>query len=386
MVKKKKNLLLILILLVLSLIAVPSPCVAQGQITVISSDAEVNFPDAITFRLEVNSNADITDIRLRYQIDKITTVRVFAEVVPEFTSSPALEVEWTREMRKTGSLPPGAEISFWWLIKDADGGELETARSVVKFDDARYSWEELVCGEVSLFWYEGNQSFAQELMNAAHKALEKLSEDTGAFLDRPVKIYIYADASDLQDSLIFPQEWTGGVAFVEYGIVAIGISPGNLNWGKSTIAHELAHLATYQMTFNPYAGIPLWLNEGLSMYAQGEIDSSILSALNRAIDDNKLISVRSLRSSFPTDLQSAYLSYGQSYSLVEFLIETYGRDYMNQLLSVFKQGNSDDFALESVYGFDTDGLDSRWRNAVGARSVTVSLSCGLEEQLVPVLV
>jgi hypothetical protein len=190
----------------------------------------------------------------------------------------------------------------------------------------------------------------------------------------------------LQGSLIFPQEWTGGVAFVEYGIVAMGISPGNLNWGRSTIAHELAHLVTYQETFNPYAGIPLWLNEGLSMYAQGEVDGSILSALNRAINDNRLISVRSLRSSFPTDPQDAYLSYGQSYSLVKFLIETYGRDHMNQLLRVFKQGNSDDFALESVYGFDTDGLDSRWRDAVGARSVTVSLSYGLEEQTVPVFV
>jgi hypothetical protein len=136
-IKKKKNLLLILALLVLSLVVVPSPCVAQGNITVISSDAELDFPDAITFRLEVKSNADIADIRLRYQIDKITTVRVFAEVIPDFTPSPAVEVGWTREMRKTGSLPPGAEISFWWLIKDADGRELETARSVVKFDDAR---------------------------------------------------------------------------------------------------------------------------------------------------------------------------------------------------------------------------------------------------------
>jgi len=381
-----KRLLPVLIFLALLFVVVPPPCQAQSQIAVLSSTAQVDFPAAITFKLKANSAADITDVRLRYQIDKVTSVRVFAEVAPDFTLGPVVEVNWTREMRKTGALPPGADLQFWWVIRDSTGEELETTPTAVGFDDLRYSWKGFTQGAVSLFWYQGNQSFAQGLMDAAHEALDKLADDTGAYLEKPVRIYIYANSTDLQGALVYPQEWTGGAAFVEYGIVAIGISPGSLEWGKWAIAHELAHLVTYQVTFNPYAGIPTWLNEGLSMYAQGGVETGMLSIFDTAIAEDDLISVRSLISSFPADPLRAYLSYAQSYSLVKFLINTYGRDQINQLLSVFKEGSRCDPALERVYGFDTDGFEERWRAAIGARSSFVSWSSVAAEQPIPTLV
>lgn len=381
-----KRLLPVLLLLALLLAAIPAPCQAQSEIAVLSSTAQVDFPAAVTFTLRASSTTDITDVRLRYQIDKVTSVQVFAEVALDFTPAPVVEVNWTRQMRKTGGLPPGADLQFWWIITDAAGEELETVPTAVRFDDLRYSWKSLTQGAVSLFWYQGNQSFAQELMDAAQQALDKLADDTGAYLEKPVRIYIYADSADLQGALVYPQEWTGGVAFVEYGIVAIGISTGDLEWGKWAIAHELAHLATYQMTFNPYAGIPTWLNEGLSMYAQDDIDAGMLSVLDNAIAEDDLISVRSLISSFPAEPQRAYLSYAQSYSLVKFLIDTYGRDQINRLLSVFKEGSRCDPALERVYGFDTDGLEERWRAAIGVRSSFVSWFYVAAEQPIPALV
>src|SRR3972149_7875110 len=94
-----------------------------------------------------------------------------------------------------------------------------------------------------------------------------LAHNTGAELKDPVRLYIYASSADLQGAMIFPQEWTGGVAFSEYGIVIIGITPdaAGLEWGKGTISHELTHLVVNQVTFNPYNYLPTWLNEGLAM-------------------------------------------------------------------------------------------------------------------------
>ena len=37
---------------------------------------------------------------------------------------------------------------------------------------------------------------------------------------------------------------------------------------------------------------------------------------------------------------------------------------MLELLNTFKQGSSYDAALETVYGFDMDGLDAMWRDYV----------------------
>jgi hypothetical protein len=162
--------------------------------------------------------------------------------------------------------------------------------------------------------------------------------------------------------MIFPQEWVGGVAYTRDNAIAIGISDQNMDWGKRAIVHELAHLVTHQMTSNPYSSIPTWLNEGISMYAEGEMEAYYVGYLSQAVNNDSLISVRSLASPFSTDSAKSYLSYAQSLSLVEFLIQEYGQQKMQALLNVFKQGSGYDEALLSVYGFDMDGLDALWRD------------------------
>jgi len=161
------------------------------------------------------------------------------------------------------------------------------------------------------------------------------------------------------------------MAFTEFGIVAIGISPSNLEWGRRTVAHELAHLVTYQMTYNPYGDIPTWLNEGLSMYAEGGLTPQEKAILSDAIRKDELVSVRSLSSSFPARGEIT-LHYAESYSLVEFLIDTYGNEKMLQLLATFKQGKSYDDALLEVYGFDTDGLEDAWRISLGLKPLVAT--------------
>jgi hypothetical protein len=224
----------------------------------------------------------------------------------------------------------------------------------------------LTAGQLSLFWYEGNQSFADELMAACQQALKRLTEDTGVYLEKPVNMYIYASGKDLQGAMIFPQEWTGGVAFTEYGIIAIGVPPDELDWGKRALAHELGHMVTHQITFSPYGNtlLPTWLDEGLAMHAEGEPDPYLQSVLEYAIAQQKLISVRSLSSPFSAKPEEAYISYAESQSLVEFLIRDYGKDKMLQLLNLLKMGNSCDEALTEIYGFDQDSLYRLWQEYI----------------------
>jgi len=358
MIKKIAALAMVLCLLTVGL----SPVAAQTEIDIPGTLATVSFPYSIDFNLAIESSVKITDVRLHYTVEREDFAKVTSEVIIDIAPGTRVSAGWTLDMEKTGGMPSGTVIDYWWTIADAAGNSYKTTKQQVSFDDDRYNWQNLTEGNISLYWYYGSKSFAQELMTAAQEALVKLAEDTGAALEKPIRVYIYASSSDLQGAMIYAQEWTGGVAYTREGAIAIGISPSSLAWGKRAIVHELAHLVTEQMTANPYNSIPTWLNEGISMYAEGEMEAGYRDFLEQAVAQGSLISVRSLSSPFSAYADKSYLSYAESYSIVEFLIDSYGQEKMYELLSAFKQGSSYDGALLGVYGFDMDGLNALWQD------------------------
>ena len=349
------------------------PVQAQGELRVVSSSAQALFPYAISFDLTAEGNVDITDIRLHYKVLRHSFADVTGEAYLQFEPSTTVGVIWNWDMRRTGGLPPGTSVQYWWTVKDASGGQVETSPVVLQFNDGRFTWRSLTQGMVTVCWYEGEQSFADEVMLTIEDALDWLEADAGATLLEPIEIYLYANSQDLQGSMIFPQEWTGGVAFPRYGRIAIGVGPGNLDWGKRALVHELTHLVVHQMTLSPYGGMPTWLDEGLAMRSEGSLDFQFVISLNQAIEDNSLISVQSISSPFSAFSELAILSYAESYTVVDYLITTYGKDKMFELLETFREGASYDGALLAVYGFDTSGLDQRWREYISEPIGTITV-------------
>jgi len=358
--------LLLAVAVVLSSVAPGAPVSAASPIT-LDSFAQVAFPTSITFTVKAQSDSAIVSLRLHYIVERENFATVVSEVWAQFQPGKSVDTQWLWDVRKGGP-PPGGRIEYWWIAENASGTRSETSHLKVSFEDSRYKWQSITNGVVNLLWYKGDRSFADSLMAAAQQGLQRLNTDTGAAPQRQVRIYIYGSAQDMQGALQFPQEWTGGVAFSEFDIILIGVSPDILDWGKRAIVHELTHWITGQLTFNNYgAGLPVWLEEGLATYGEGPITSQYQDLLAAAIRDNKLISVRTLSSPFSADSQTALLSYAESNSIVAFLIQTYGRDKMTKLLDVFHQGSDYDDALKQVYGFDQDGLDTRWRQSIGVK-------------------
>ena len=359
----KKKLIIFIALLVCCLNVIsPLAVQAQGELAIVEGSVQIEFPSILEFKLSAQSNAEINEIRLHYVVSRVSYVPVTSEVFVEFQPGTAVDVNWTWDMRRTGGLPPETDIDFWWTVRDSQGNEVVTSPARIQFNDLRYEWRHITENMVKIYWYEGNETFVRELMATAQQVVSRLGRDTGAYLEQEVKIYIYANSGDLQGAMVFPQEWTGGVAYPRYGTIAIGISPGNLDWGKRAMAHELAHLVAHQMTLNPYNDVPTWLDEGLAMWAEGEPEVDLEAVFKRAAAEDKLVSVRSLSSPFSAHADEAGLSYLQSYSFVEYLISSYGQDKMLELLTTFRNGSGYDAALESTYGFDMDELNTLWRN------------------------
>src|SRR4026207_2476193 len=117
---------------------------------------------------------------------------------------------------------------------------------------------------------------------------------------------------DRKEAILYEPSWTGGQAFPDQNIVILGISPADIDWGRDAIVHELTHVLVGHLTFSCLGDVPTWLNEGLAVYSEGELDPASELQLEDAIQDNTLLTVRSLSSGFSEVEDKAYLSYSQS--------------------------------------------------------------------------
>jgi len=339
---------------------------------VTNNQVSLNFPETATFHATIISDTEIQSIVLEYGNEQQTCGEVIAKAFPQFTSGKTVNAEWTWEMRQSGSLPPGASLWWRWRVIDSSGKEtVSETKTAIWLDDV-HNWKMITEGDLNFHWYNGDNAFARDLLNAAQAGLVFNKTESGLTAEAPIDIYIYADTDDLKDAILYEPSWTGGQAFPDQDIVILGISQSDLDWGRDAIVHELTHVLVGHQTFSCLGDVPTWLNEGLAVYSEGELDPSSQAQLDDAIRDDTLLTVRSLSAGFSEVSDKAYLSYSQSYSITKFLIETYGQDKMNMLLASLRDGMTVDEALAQTYGFDIEGLENEWRGAIGAPPKPVS--------------
>ena len=380
--------LLILLILVGLLLAPPLPVHTQEALRVLDTHVTSDFPLSITFHVEVQGPADISKAEVRFRVERRSCAQAESSGFAELDPARNVATQWKWDMRKGGSLPPGAIVRYRWVLQDASGDVLETPEKTYEVVDDRYTWQAIEQDPLTLYWYIGDQAFASSLMSTAQEALDRLEASGGTRPLRPAKLFIYGSAQDLQGGLVYPQEWTGGVSFTGFNIVAIGITPVSLAWGQRAIAHELTHVAVGQVTFNCFRDIPTWLSEGLATYnedASGEPLPAYANALKKAVTTGGLISVRGLSGGFPTAQEEALVAYGESFSLVQYLTEEHGPEKLGALLAMYRSGNTTDIALEQVYGFDQEGLEGEWRRHIGAPPMAQELPDQTPTSLAPLI-
>src|SRR5688500_13025883 len=94
------------------------PVRADGDVTVRSSEAQVNFPRGVSFRLEAESATTITDVQLQVNTPGQRYGSAVRNVRPTFVAGPRVNASWSWP-RFGGQLPPGAEITYRWRITEA---------------------------------------------------------------------------------------------------------------------------------------------------------------------------------------------------------------------------------------------------------------------------
>lgn len=363
--QRNLNISLVIVLLAAALFMGPRQTEAQEAIKLIDQSSESSFNQAVTFSAEASGSAEIVDADLFYRVvGQLATSRNQGEFTPGTTINATYTIDLTDPVNYQ---PPGTELEFWWKFVDADGNELKTDPETLSYIDDRHTWQTLENDRLTLGWYNGNDRFGETLYERANEALDTLEADFGASIENPIKIFIYGNQQELLDAMSAgAQEWTGGAAYTDYGVVVIGIRPDQLDWGLKAMTHEMSHLVIHQATDNPFGGgdtLPRWLDEGIAVYNENraELDEDFKPLFDRAVANNSLMTLRTLSSPFPSDTIQANLAYGESGAVVKFMTDTYGPEAMADLLAVFAEGALYDEALEQAIGLNMDQLDNAFR-------------------------
>lgn len=338
-----------------------TPARAQGAITIVSSEARPDFPTEITFALTVESGAEIREVQLLYG-----AARAEALTIVDLEVSPArrVSVEHTLDTQVYYS-PPGTEMVYRWRVVDASGAVLESEPQQFLYHDERFAWSELSERNVTVYWYEGGAGFGQELIEVSLRTLDRLQADIGAQLTLPVRLYIYASLSDMRSALRANEvDWVGGQAWPGLGVIVGAIEPDNRREIQRLIPHEISHQVLRQAIDNPYGGVPVWFDEGLAVHNQEVRDGDYDEMVAAAAREGRLIPLEALSSGFPADPEQARLSYAQSRDMVEYIIATYGREQLQELVRSFAEATPVEDALRQVLGRGVDALDAEWQGTL----------------------
>lgn len=333
----------------------------SSSASVVENDVEINFPASLVFSLDLESAQDVSQVKLHYGTNRDTCGTVSALAYPEFTTGSSAQARWEWNMLQSGGEPPGTMIWWQWEYLDNQGRSEFTDRKEILWLDDTHDWKLLEDGLIRFHYYENDTDYAATLKNAAVAALNHLHEDIGMLPDQPVDLYIYSSTQDMRDAVFYEPGWTGGLAYPEYNILIIGIDPAQLDWGQTTEAHELTHVLVGDYTFSCLGSTPTWLSEGLAVYGEGGPASSESAFFDYNVMNDTLLSFNVLSGGFSEDPNIADLSYSQSYYMVDYLIQTYGKEKMLTLLQRIKAGDAIDEGLQQAYGFDLSGFQNEWR-------------------------
>jgi hypothetical protein len=335
----------------------------HGQEGIVVEDAKVaiNFGQTITFTAKIKSSIPIKQASLLFrgvneEATRVETVQVAEDGSVGFTYDASLNI-----------FPPFSWIVFWFQATLTNDQTYTSVPITFPYNDDRFPWRGLSRANVSVHWYAGDDGFGSSALDAAGAGMLAMNELVPISLSDPIDIYIYSNATDLQNTLLLGgEEWIGGEANPKIGVVLVAIAPGvNQSIEMETkIPHELTHVMLYRSLRDKYALQPAWLLEGMASMVELYPNPDYANTLKIASQNNSLLSFENLCASFPADAGNAYLAYAQSQSFVTYIRDTYGTAGLIRLTQAYGDGFTCELGATNALGTPLSQLDTRWRESV----------------------
>ena len=355
-------------------VALGTPRAAHADTIEVSNQAEETAdPTSLTFRARVNAPAGLAGARFSYKVlnpDGNVGGSGDVEVAPGREVDLAFTLATISNDRY---IPVGSTFVYQWELEDTTGATLTTEERTYLFLDGRYQWQSRTVGDappVTVYWYGNNEDRANNALEATVASLEKVGSLLETTVPYPIKVMVWG--SEAEGTLAarsrgrtFDATVTTGGQRVAPDLIFVFVPITDI------VLHEVGHIVTHVAGDGPFTSLPSWIDEGTAVWAQQAPGGGYSGAVAIAVQGDRTLSLRSMQS--PSNRpDEVNLFYGQSYSVVEFLISRDGPEQFAELFRVHREGARIDDALLAVYGLDQNAVYNAWRESMGLPALDLS--------------
>lgn len=202
---------------------------------------------------------------------------------------------------------------------------------------------------------------AQSVLESLETAYNRVGSDLDYYPVARVPVILYTK-KDYRSVTLGP-EWSGGLYDGKVRL-PIGGAHNLSPMLRGVLFHEYTHVVVGELTKR---NCPVWLNEGLAeVEGRKEFDRP-LTALEAAARSGRLLPFSDLEKSLlAMNTKDAALAYQQSYSMVRFMISSYGWHKVREILVNLGNGMSVNDAIGAAfadYGLDYQKIVQEWQSA-----------------------
>ena len=348
----------------LVVIAAAWPCAASAFSGFGAVSADATYGSEMRFRLQLPGGPpDQLELLLRFTGSDSTFV---APIEPGATSA---EYVWDTADRP---ITPNTGVDYQWRATNGEVVSLSPEKHLL-YDDDRpgLDWRTARIGDATVHWYGGAEGEARHFGQITADAAAAAEELLGHELVSPVDIFVY-DTRDEFFGALGPgaREWTGAATFPELRTIFMWLGGGSSSYLETTMTHEVTHVVFQDATTNPFHEPPIWFNEGLAVWSEEDSAADQAGTVRAAADSGDLLAFDGISERFPIGVDAARLAYAQGATLIQKIVDDYGRGAIAEIAAAWSDGASDDEALEAGTGVPVEQLYGAYFASFGAAAPT----------------
>jgi hypothetical protein len=262
---------------------------------------------------------------------------------------------------------PNTLVSYEWRATIGDEVVLGAEGSIRYVDDRDgLDWQQAQLGEATVHWYGDAEAQARRFGELTAIGVERAEDLLGTELAGPVDVFVYDTQEEFFGALgPGAREWTGAAAFSELRTIFMWLGGGSPAYLEVAMLHEVTHIVFFDATDNAFHEPARWVNEGIATWSESEDAGDQRGIVQFEASGDGLFSFDAISAQFPIGERGGQLSYAQGTTMIDLIVDRYGREAIARMTAAYREGASDGEALEAATGIGVNDLYAQFFDEFG---------------------